>query len=93
MHLPSPSNSRTQAVFLVPLATLLVASLFVALRLLSKWIGRKHGKRWFTLDDGLVIVALVVACGCSAAATLAGRYGLGLPDDGETQTLHPRDCH
>jgi hypothetical protein len=71
-----PMNGRGSAVFIVTLVLIICATVFVILRLISKWgITRK-----VTGDDYAIIVAWVLAVGLSGSVMVAAHFGLGLPD-------------
>lgn len=72
-------NGRSSAVFTVTLVLIICATVFVVLRLISKWgITRKA-----TGDDWAIIVAWVLAVGLSGSVIVAAHFGLGLPDSGK----------
>jgi hypothetical protein len=79
-----PMNGRSSAVFTVTLVLIVCATVFVILRLISKWgITRKA-----TGDDWAIVVAWVLAVGLSASIMVAARFGLGLPDS-RKPAVHP----
>lgn len=71
-----PINGRGSTVFTVTLVLIICATVFVILRLISKWgITRKA-----TGDDYAIIIAWVLAVGLSGSIMVAAHFGLGLPD-------------
>jgi hypothetical protein len=80
-------NDRGPTVFIVTLVIISVATLFVVLRLISKWgVTRKSNA-----DDYVIIVGWVFAVGLSVSIMIGTRLGLGAPDSGEQLT--PRAIH
>ena len=70
---------RSPAVFVVTLVTLLAATLFTALRLISKWTVVKKP----TSDDWFSILAWLFAVAMSVSIMFGTRVGLGKPDSSE----------
>ncbi|GFZ48389.1 hypothetical protein JCM24511_06137 [Saitozyma sp. JCM 24511] len=69
-------KDRGPAVFVVTLAITIVATVFVVLRLISKWgVTRKANA-----DDYVIIVGWVFAVGLSVSIMIGTRVGLGAPD-------------
>jgi hypothetical protein len=69
-------------VFAVTLVIIIVATVFVVLRLISKWgVTRKANA-----DDYVIIVGWVFAVGLSVSIMIGTRVGLGAPDSGEYVT-------
>jgi hypothetical protein len=72
-------NDRGPTVFAVTLAIIIVATVFLVLRLVSKWgVTRKANA-----DDYVVIVGWVFAVGLSVSIMIGTHVGLGAPDSGE----------
>jgi hypothetical protein len=72
-------NNRGPTVFVVTLVLITFATVFTALRLISKWgVTRKA-----TSDDFVAIVAWVFAIGLSVSIMIGTQFGLGAPDSGE----------
>lgn len=72
-------NDRGPTVFVVTLVVTIVATVFVVLRLVSKWgVSRKANA-----DDYVIIVGWVFAVGLSVSIMLGTKVGLGAPDSGE----------
>lgn len=71
-------GDRSPAVFVVTLILGILATVFVALRVISKlWVVKR-----FTSDDILAVVAWVFATGVSAVICAGAREGLGRTDEG-----------
>jgi hypothetical protein len=72
-------SDRGPTVFIVTLVLIVVATVFVVLRLISKWgVTRKANA-----DDYVIIVAWLIAVGLSVSIMIGTRFGLGAPDAGE----------
>jgi hypothetical protein len=72
-------NNRGPTVFVVTLVIITVATVFVVLRLISKWgVTRKANA-----DDYVIILGWVFAVGLSVSIMIGTRVGLGAPDSGE----------
>jgi hypothetical protein len=75
-------SDRGPTVFVVTLVLIVVATVFVVLRLISKWgVTRKANA-----DDYVIIVAWLIAVGLSVSIMIGTRVGLGAPDAGEQMT-------
>lgn len=75
-------SDRGPTVFVVTLVLIVAATVFVVLRLISKWgVTRKA-----TADDYVIIVAWLIAVGLSVSIMIGTRVGLGAPDAGEYLT-------
>ncbi|GFZ44322.1 LOW QUALITY PROTEIN: hypothetical protein JCM24511_02044 [Saitozyma sp. JCM 24511] len=80
-------NDRGPTVFVVTLVIIIVATVFIVLRLISKWgVSRRANA-----DDYVVLVGWVFAVGLSVSIMIGTRVGLGAPDSGEQFT--PRATH
>jgi hypothetical protein len=74
---------RGPTVFVVTLAIIIVATVFLVLRLVSKWgVTRKANA-----DDYAVIIGWVFAVGLSVSIMIGTHVGLGAPDSGEQLTF------
>ncbi len=72
-------NDRGPTVFAVTLVVITVATVFVVLRLISKWgVSRKAN-----VDDYVIVVGCVFAVGLSVSIMIGTTVGLGAPDSGE----------
>jgi hypothetical protein len=73
-------NSRGPTVFVVTLVLISLATVFIVLRLISKWgVTRKA-----TSDDFVVIISWLFAIGLSVSIMIGTQVGLGAPDSGES---------
>jgi hypothetical protein len=73
-------NNRGPTVFVVTLVLIILATVFIVLRLISKWgVTRKA-----TSDDFVAIVAWLFAIGLSVSIMIGTQVGLGAPDSGES---------
>ncbi|RSH85420.1 hypothetical protein EHS25_004816 [Saitozyma podzolica] len=69
-------NNRGPTVFVVTIVLIILATVFIVLRLISKWgVTRKA-----TSDDFVVIIAWLFAIGLSASIMIGTQIGLGAPD-------------
>jgi hypothetical protein len=74
-------NNRGQTVFVVTLVLIILATVFMVLRLISKWgVTRKK-----TADDFVAIIAWIFAIGLSVSTMIGTQVGLGAPDSGESK--------
>lgn len=72
-------NDRGPTVFVVTLVIIILATVFVVLRLISKWgVTRKANA-----DDYVIILGWMFAVGLSVSIMIGTRVGLGAPDSGE----------
>lgn len=73
------THDRSSTVFVVTLVIIIVATVLLVLRLISKWgVTRKTNA-----DDYVIILAWVFAVGLSVAIMIGTQVGLGAPDSRE----------
>jgi hypothetical protein len=75
-------KDRGSTVFVVTLTIISVATVFIVLRIISKWCVTCKANS----DDYAIIVGWVFAVGLSVSIMIGTKVGLGAPDSGEPTT-------